>query len=105
MKRVSAIVFHNDFKTIEKMTIRYNDNFTLVDLIDNTKFNKPYIYEHFNDLYGDCLSIIKEHQCYCKYYNAFGAKWYDIIFINVHHPFNAEHYPYKEKIKKTEGDK
>ena len=96
MKRVSVIVIHDSYKSIKKITIRYNQSGELVDLIRDNE--KPYIYEHFNDLYKSVLTILKNNSMYAKYYSAFGVKWYDIQWINENYPTSIESFGYNENV-------
>lgn len=94
MKRVSVIIIHENYKTIETMTIRYNNSAQLVDLIRENE--KPYKYEYFNDLYKSVLNILKNNNMYAKCWSGFNAKWYDIQWINTKNPTKIENLGYKE---------
>ena len=91
MRKVSATVIYKD-NTIYNLTV--NNKGDLIPLIRyNEGSAKDTCYKRtFPEMYKLVLTILKNNNFYCGYYEQFGRRWYDIQFINLDNPVNIEKF-------------
>lgn len=50
---------------------------------DDINIKHPYLYKDFYEFYADVLLALKSNNFYCQGYNGFGARCYNIQWIDV----------------------
>lgn len=94
MKKASAIVIYSKKENrIINLSFKYNQS--LIDLtrcVTGDKFNS------FNAIYQRILTIAKMNNTYFASYNEFGAKWYDIQWIDINNPFRIDKYGFRKEV-------
>lgn len=86
MKTVSATVIYKDNR-IYSLSVDHKGKLT--SLIWHPVFNDsvlPYQRENFNEMYYFVLCLLKINGYKCNYYEEFGARWYNIQWIDLDCP-------------------
>jgi hypothetical protein len=94
MKKVNCIVFYR----------RIEDQYNLIKVAVKHKhsnielFNREWTpkFKYFNNLYRHILLTLKNNNFYVHQWEEFGAKWYDIDFINLD-DFTINRYAFSEE--------
>lgn len=91
MKTVTATVVYSN-NAICNLTVNHKGNLvTLIKL--NPDESKPFI--SFNGMYAFVLKMLKNNDFKCNYFEAFGARWYNIQWIDVNNPTRIENFGYR----------
>ena len=90
MQRVSATVIYKD-GMIYNLTVNHKG--TQIPLIRyDLRGVKPYKHPDFDSMYVTVLQFIKMSNFYCSHVKQFGAKWYDIMWIDLDNPTMINKY-------------
>ncbi len=94
MKKVTAICLHKGYQKIVNFSA-VKSNGDLVELIRDNPDNLVHKYTHFQEMYMDLLSILKQNDFYVAHWKDFGADFYSINFIDVDKPYKPEIFAYR----------
>ena len=93
MRKVKAIcIYHSSTFQIDVFHVTDKDGH--FDLVWQSE-PKKYKYANFMDLYHACLMLLKSNNAYAGYYEDFGARWYDIGFIDLDNYNGVQYFGYR----------
>lgn len=97
MRKVKAIcIYHSLTNQIDTFHVMHkNGHFDLVWHDEPAKYKYP----TFNDLYRDCLLLLKSNNAYVGSYEEFGVTRYDIGFIDLDYYHGVQYYGYRREEK------
>lgn len=99
MKKVSVTCIYRD-NTIYNLTVNHKGALIPLIAYDEANVKHPYINRTFRAMYKSILGILKENNFYCGFYDDFGARWYDIQFIDLENPYEIHEYSLAEGAHK-----
>lgn len=92
MKTVSVTIVYSNH-AICNMSVNYRGKLTA--LIRRSP-DKALAFDSFNAMYAFVLKHLKNNNFRCNSIEAFGAKWYDIQWIDYNTPSRIEKFGYRE---------
>lgn len=95
-KAIATVIYKNNM--IYNLTVNHKNAIIPLVRYDFNDSAKPYKYICFNDLYKSVLNILKNNNFYCGYYDQFGRRWYNILFINLENPNVIEKFGFDMEV-------